>query len=363
MAISGSVVGREVVAIMVQSGQSWNTEDTSAGTALYAEDFGLSYSQALDDVPINAGIWQREVDNGTIAAEVNYSAPLEFDEIRGLAGMLGDGSYVTMAETNSGKGDWIHIIKPSGDNFGDFFTFAVQKGNDIINVVPSLKFTGFTLSGQASPNRMMISYSAIGSKVDNASTGITANDFASPSYLTGNGGRAYFRNLSVFINDQSAATLDTVDEISNLITGIEFSSQRALSQDYTNTSGLSMEEPVEDGMMETTCRLDFRTQDSTGSGLFDDLVAGTKKKLKLQVTGNAASSATGSVANASFTVECPHVRVGEDDFPNLSGEGRQTNSLTLRVLGAVTTSDASGMPFTEPYKVTVVNNQSSKQVT
>lgn len=180
--------------------------------------------------------------------------------------------------------------------------------------------------------------------------------------MSGNGGRAYFRNLKVFINDQSAATLDTGDEISSLLTGVEFNCQRNLAQDYTNTSGLSMEEPVEDGMMEITCRLDLRTQDATGSALFDDLVNSTQKKLKLEVSGAAASSATGTVANASFMIECPHVRVGEDDFPNTSGEGRQSNSLTLRVLGAASASDAPGMDFDEPFRLTVVNNQSTKQI-
>jgi hypothetical protein len=364
MAISGSVVGREIV-VLLKQGATWGTEvtmGTGNGYGIYAEDWGLSFSQPLDDVPINTGVWGQEVDQGVISAALNPQMPITFDEIRLFAGVLGDGSYDTPAEVNAGKGDYQHIIYPSGDNFGDFWTIGIQKGNSIVQTIPSWKPTGFTISSTASPNRCMVQFQGVGNTVENNSSVITATAFTGVSYITGPSGRAYFRNARIYINDQTAATLATVDEISNLITSFEFTFNRNLSQDYTNTSGLKMEEPVEDGMVDVTAVLNFRNQDSTGSALFDDLTNGQKKKLKIAISGAAATSATGTVENAGFTLECPNVRVGDNDFPNVSGTGRQTSTFNLRALGAVAAGDAPGMDFLQPFKLTVVNAQSAKQV-
>lgn len=359
MAVTGSIVGRETVAYFKQ-GSAWGTEATPGEGLLIMED-GMEFSQSLDPIEENDSTWLRDYELGTKTAGFNFKQAFRFDDIRGLAHVLGDGSYATVTEQNAGKSDYVHTMYPAEDNFGDFATLAIKKGS-IIQTFPSVKFAGFTLSGTSSPNRIELSFNTFGNDLISNSTAITASSFSSLTQPSGNGGRAYFRNLSFLLNDQSGATLASGDEITNAITSFEFSTQRQLASDYTNDSGLTIEEPVEDGYLESTLTLQLRNLDNVVDGLYADWVNKTPKKLQFSILGAKASTATGTVASAVLQVDAPHVLVENVDYGPYSGPGRISSSVTFRILGADTTADAAGMPWLQPFRLKVINNQSAKAV-
>ncbi len=361
MALTGSIVGRETIAYFKQAA-TWGIEATPGAGMLLMED-GMEFDQTLDPLEENDSTFLKENDLGTRTAAFNFKQSLRFDDMRGIAMVLGDGAYTTpITAENAGKGDFLHTVLPAPDNFGDFATMAIKKG-DIIQSFPSVKYAGFTLTGQASPNRFEVSVNTFADNLLNASTVITANSFTDLSKPSGNGGRGFFRNFTVELNDQSAASLTgTADGITNAVTSVEWSVQRALAADYTNTSGLNIEEPVEDAYLESTITLQLRNLDSLVDGLYTDLINKTAKKLQFTITGAAASSATGSVANARFQVDAPHALVENVDYGPYSGPGRISAAVTFRLLGAETTSDASGMAFVEPFQLQWVNAQADQAV-
>lgn len=360
MTISGSIVGREVQSFFTQ-GVTWGTELTApaAGSGIYITEDGISFSQSVDFLEENASAFQRDADLGTVSASLNLKQNLRYDDLRGIALSLGDESYATPTEVNVGKGDYQHVIYPASDNYGDFACAAFKKGS-LIHVAPSVKFFGFTIEAQPSPQRVGVSFETRATTLKNDSTVITASQFDDLTAPGGAGGRAFFRQLRIFLNDQSSATLATADEI--FVSGLTFSFRRALGEDYTNSSGTEVAEPVEDGYPVATCTLRQPSFATEQDAYITDWLTKTAKKLKIEFVGAAATEATGTVANDTFRIECPHALVESVDPAPYSGPGRIPASVTLRLLATDTTSDAPGMSFTHPFRLTAINSQSAKAV-
>lgn len=360
MTISGSIVGREIQAFFTQ-GSSWGAELTAApaGSGILLTEDGLSFSKNLDFLEENSSTFHRDADLGTVSAALNIKQNLRYDDLRGIAFCLGDGAYSTPTEVNVGKGDYQHVLFPAPDNEGDFACIALKKGS-LIHLAPSVKFSGFTIEAQAAPQRVTVAFDTTASTIKNNSTVITASQFNNLTTPGGPGGRVFFRQARVFINDQSSAALDTVDEI--FISALTFSFQRALTEDFTNSSGLEVAEPVEDGYPTATCTLQQPSFGSEQDGYLSDWLSKTPKKLKIEFTGAAATEATGTVADDTLRFECPNVLIESMDTAPYSGPGRIPASVTFRLLAADTTADAPGMSFTQPFKITAINSQTSKAV-
>ena len=360
MAISGSIVGREVAAFFTQ-GAEWGTEATAAaeGSGIFIVEDGLSLSQSLDYLEENASAFQRGADLGTISAALNLRQNLRYDDLRGMALALGDGAYATPTEVNAGKGDYEHVIYPAEDNEGDFACVALKKG-ELVQVAPSVKFAGFTLEAQPSPQRVSVSFETRANAVRNDSTAITASQFEGLTAPGGAGGRAFFRQVRVYINDQSAATLATGDEV--FVSGLTFSFRRTLTEDYTNSSGLEAAEPVEDGYPEATCVLQQPSFGAEQDGYLGDWLSKTAKKLKIEFKGSAATEATGTVADDTLRIEAPHALVESMEPGPYRGPGRIPATVSFRLLGAESTSDAPGMTFVQPFRLTAINSQGAKAV-
>jgi len=359
--VTGSVVGREAK-IIRSAGTTWGTESTATYYEWKLLGDGLSFSQDLDPIEESNSTWLKDADLGNTSASFTPRHALYFDDIHAIAQVLGDGNYATPAEENTGKGDYKHTVYPDEDNNGDFETVAVKKGA-YIHSLHSVKYPGFHVEGQASPQRIEISFDTLVSNLDNASAVLTAADFtAATAQPSGNGGRAFFRNFTFRINDQSGATLGVGDAISNVVTGFKFSFVRSLTEDRTNSSGLQIEEPVEDSYPETTLRLDLRNLDGDIDTFITNYLAGTKKKLDFEITGSAASTATGTVATASFKISAPNAKLESVDAGSYEGPGRISSSVIFRLHGTDTTGDANGMAFLEPFKLEVINAQSGAAV-
>lgn len=359
MAVTGSIVGRESAHVYLQAG-TWGTEITGTYQEWLLEDDGLDFSQELDPIEENASVWLKDDDLGTHSVSFAPREGLKFDQLHGIFSVLGDGNYATPAEANASKDDWTHTAYPDEDNNGDFDTIGIKKGS-YIHALTAVKFFGFAMSGQAAPNNIKVTYDTLVRNITNASTVITASTFTGTNPLSGNGGRVFFKNFAFYIADQSATTaLTATDAISNVISSFEFIFRRSVTEDRSNTSGLYIEEPVEDGYPEATLTLELNNLDSDIDTFITNHLANTEKMLKFEITGAVASSATGTVATASIKVEAPRAVVTEVSPGPYGGPGRIGSRVTFKLNAADTTSDAEGMAFVEPFKLTAICGQSAK---
>ena len=359
MTVNGSLLGRESLAQMIR-GNNWGEEATTGKGFLMLDD-GLSYSQESIAYEENGSVWPQDSDKGTVSTGLDYKQYLRFDDLRGIAFTLGSGAYQDPVELNSGKGDFRHVISPSGDNFGDYATIAMKKGA-MVQTFPSVKFAGFTISGQTNPGRMEVKYHAFANNMVTNSINYPPSSFDSLQYLQGNGGIAFFRNLRLWINDRDAAALGQGDLLSNSLTSFEFSFQRQLVSDYTNCSGFEIEEPVEDSFAETTINLGLRNYDIQAAELFDKWQQNGRLKLKIEVVGAAATSASGDVSPASLIIELPNVAVENVEPGAYAGPGRISSSVNLKALALPTGQTAQGMDFNQPFRLQAVNAQNVKAV-
>ncbi len=359
-----SVTGRESTSYWKQ-GAVWGTAVDGGAGMLLMED-GLEIDNALSGVEENNSAWMKDMDLAPSTAAFNYKQNLRYDDIRSMACVLGTADYAAPAEENVGKGDYKHTIYPATQTEGVYATFAQRKksaSTTVVQTANSLKYAGFTLTGNPSPGRFEMAYNTFADTIDNASATITDSDFTSLTIPSGNGGRAFFRNMAFLMNDQSGATLATGDAVSNAITSLEFSYQRSLAADYTNTSGNTIEEPCEDSFGEAIVTLEMRNLDSVLDGYYTDWKAGTTKKFKFTITGAAATTATGTVAAASFIVSAPKAFITNVDYGAYTGPGRLAGKITLQLMGTETTGDSSGMAFLQPFQVEVINAQTAEVIT
>lgn len=359
MTVNGSILGRETVAL-ISRGNQWGVENPVAKGLFLLED-GISYSQEMLPWQENGSVWQMDRDPGTITTGLDFRQYLRFDDLRGIAYTLGGSAYQTPVEINAGKGDYRHIIDPSADNYSDFASIAFKKGT-MIQSFPSVKFAGFTVTGQVNPGRMEIKYHTFANNLITNSTSFTTLTFDSPDYPVGNGGILFFRNLKIWIKDRDGTAFDLSDLLSNSLTNFEFSFQRQLAGDYTNTSGMEIEEPVEDGIAESDINLSFRNLDSDIQNFFDTWKSNGRYKMRIEITGAAASEATGDVSPATIKIDLPNVSVERAEPGVYSGPGRIAASASFKALALPQEITVAEMPFNQPFRLEAVNNQAVKAI-
>lgn len=352
-------VGRQAKYIRCQS-DTWNTEATGTWAVWDIWEDGVGVTQALDPIEESDGIFLKDSDVGEHSAAFAPREALRFDVIAPLMMSIGTSNYSEPTAANAGKGDYEHINRPAEDITGLFDSIGIKKGS-YIHSLYSVKYRGWTLEGTTSPQRVTVSHDCIASRLDNASTVVTANVFtAADAEPSGNGGRAYFRNMTVKIKNQSAATaIATGDAVSNLISSFSFTWGRNLAEERDNSSGIYVAEPDEDGYPEATLSLTFRGMESATDTALTNLLGNTTKMLELEIVGNAASAATGTVNNAGLKIEAPRVKVLEVEAGPFSGPGKLPASVVYGLYAPDTTSDAEDMAFAEPFQITVTNNQAA----
>ena len=355
-------VGRQVKVIRKQ-GVTWNTEPTGEYTIWNITEDGLGFTQNLDDIEESNSTWVKDADVGIHSASFTPKETLRFDNIAGLMLCMGTANYLDVTASNAGKGDYIHQNMPDEDITGFFEAIGIQKGS-LIQTLHSVKRRGFAITGQPDPQRIEISYDTLVSRLNNASTVNTAAAFTgATAEPTGNGDRGFFRNLTVRLADQCAATaLASGDEITDLISGFEFNFARDLTEEQDNSSGLYIAEPDENGYPTATLRLNFKGLTSIGDTAITNLFDNTAKMFDLEIVGNAASTATGTVDLAKLYIEAPRAKIIESEPGAYAGPGRLPSSVLLKLYAPDTTSDAEDMDFDEPFRLTVINNQVAKVI-
>lgn len=356
------VTGREVVAVY-GAGVTWDTEVGTGLKQIKFTDENLSEENSMEEVEEINSPWGSEDELGPQSAKADLSQRMRFDDIALLMAVLGSDNYEAVTEVNVGSQDYQHINRPSLRNSGLFFTYAAKKGNRI-QVIPSLKINGFSLKGQASPNRFTVSYMSAGSRLIEDSAIVDGAAIAgAAAAVSGPGGYGYFRGLKVYMNDRSGAALAAGDEILSKITAAELTVQRNQVADQTNTSGLGTEEPEDDGIFSVRIKLTFKDFDDFLGGLKTDLANQTRKKVKLEIIGGPASSEVGTVAPASWTFEFCNAQIVSVPAGSVSGANRiPGGEVELKCIGNLDGATVNGMSFNESFKFTGVNNQAVKVI-
>jgi len=357
MTMKSYVVGRETKAMLTQS-SSWGTV-SSGGDGLLFENASFKWEQAQNEIILSNSYWKERLEPGQISCSIEINQPFMFNDLRCLAMTMGYAGYSAPQEKTEGMGDYLHQLVPSTTTGDLFATLACKRAEGIYSVFPSCAFQGFEISGSTDPNRIMIKHMGLADTAINGAAGIADVEFSNLSYAYDQ--RAYFRNLKVYIADADGTPITTDDEITNLIKSIHFSFNRTLSKDYTNTSGNSIESPVEESAPGISLKLGLIRKDAILSTFFNDRMAATRKQIVCEVVAGPANPAEGSPhENARLTIEIPAAVVVSDNFVGFDGMDRQSGEVGFDILAPESTS--ASMPFAEPFRISIVNNLSSRAI-
>lgn len=283
------------------------------------------------------------VNNGHITVDVKITGELRYEsQIWTLITFVMGGSTVSTIVAN----EYYHTLSPTITT--SLFGTLVLYDGVTYREIPGFKASSFRLftDGQF----LKYELNGIGDTVK--TTGQTNTTFSSVTYdstvLRIPHGVGKF-----LINDQSGATLaDPTDKI--CITNWELIFERAMNRDFTacgnsvaNAGKTSV--PVEEAA--PTITFNFDLAEYTSKNFHDLMVAETLEKFQLSFTGGVIDTTN----NYSMTISATAAKVVSFEA-DPSGQSRIPESISLRLLQAE--SNPSGMAYTDPVRITVVNGSS-----
>lgn len=229
-----------------------------------------------------------------------------------------------------------------------FLTLAVDMQNYVLEV-PSLKVRGYTLR-VGENGRMMVSFAVIGAKTNYDST-VNTNSAVASATAAQLGNRLFRKNGRFRMNVQSAAALSGSDELA-IIKEITLGTTRPLADDDHVFNQDYIIEPDDDGFPEFPVEITYARM-STASA--NSLVAGIKEarvfKADWMFTGPYINSTTRRSAHFEFpALQLRQIRIAP------SGPGQVRPTATFHAKLAAT--PPSGMSFTDPVKLTIINANS-----
>lgn len=359
--MSGPTTGNLTKAIL-KLGSAWGTAVAPATTDGIRINEGGSenfseppFMSKTSDQPAGN---RSAVSQGLVSASKTIMANLNYNDLRFLAYVFGNGTnYTAPVEQTGGQGDYLHVVVPADDIYGLFFTYAEQHGS-LIKTFPSNKGMRFMLSGEAADDlhvKYEFEFAAYDRVWDNAV--INSSHFTSLTYPAVTD--VMFDQLVWRINDADGSALASGDALG--IRSFSFSYRRVLAADlYDNASSRRIIEPPNNGIEFDLISLTVERNyfDSTWKDFIGDLKAHTPKKFDLTFTG----SQIGSGYNYTWLIECPCAWITDPaDSGNYTNSGLLPASMTLNI---VRPSDAltSGMTFSDAVKISVTDEISAKQV-
>ena len=343
-----NVLSRETIFYLMGNSEgtpsAWGTELTG-GTRLKLITDNPARSQddtLLEETDTNG--WKEDFDLGLISAGASPNTFFRYDDLRLMAYCLGPDNYAVPVVGSAGA--YSHVVSPSEKICDSWVTLAAEKGANLVQVYPSLKITGFTLTGQPGPQPLSANYTGIASDLITDSTTITKViiDAALAGPDTG-AERVQFRQSTLEIADEGGV----LAEIANILDQIVFSFQRDMPEEHTNSSGLKIEEPLEDGYPSAIFTISFRNLDAPHSTYYENWAGLVLKKVKFESTGSAIAAGDAR----SFIIEAERVKIIDVTPAPLTG-GKIVYTMTLECLG-----DPDGT-FVEPFQITSVNTSADK---
>lgn len=302
-------------------------------TPVTDESLGLPFSTGAIPGPIKV--------EGDISANLRYdSLHLPFALCMGTTGApssLGNGAY-----------SYNYKIKKLLD--GIFGAFG-KNMKAYIEEHPSVKFSGFTLKGETGKPLDVVFKTISFNKVVDSTTNTTGT-FANVTVFEKEN-LVRFSQGVIRMNNQTAGALSSGDII--YPGSFEVNFNRKLKGEYsskylTATAQELIDEPLDDGPMEVTLKIDFSRH--TGSAYIADLNNNTYKKMDMIFTGNLIGGAN----YRQFYLRFPNLQLLNDNPTDAKGNIKEP--LEFKAHGCLTApTGMSGL--TDPFDLGGVNRWST----
>lgn len=252
-----------------------------------------------------------------------------------------------------GAASYDYTYKPAKNTDGLFVTFMKYMKNYIAEV-PGLKFSGFTIKGQAG-KAVEITFNCIGSMVNrNTTTGTnTLTTFANVT-IPEIANQVRFAQGVFRINNQSGIALAVGDVVNP--TDFEFTYKRNLKGTYgTYVSGATnprdvIDEPTNDGRPECTLKLTFPRHTSVTR--LTELGTDTRKKMDITFTGAIIEGAIPRL----FKIQMPHLQYSKVPITDAQGIIQEPVEFICHAAAA---APAGMTGITDPFWITGTNARST----
>ena len=246
-----------------------------------------------------------------------------------------------------GSGAYSHTLTMKDSTSGIFGTYAVEKGNDKIHVVPSFKPMKMTMT--VNNGMIRLSLNNRGTKViDDSAIVTTMSSVTYPAIH--NSTRAKFHQAVFWLNAQAGDALDSGDVINPKNFNLEF--DRKLDSEHGSGSSTIME-PLENGKPTVKLGLEFARKDAVNDLFFAEWVAETEKKASITLTGPVIVG----TFTYSMAVELPRLMFEDVEFADA---GIIPAKIVQRAV--VADSAPTGMTVTKPLTITLVNTRSTSLI-
>jgi hypothetical protein len=314
---------------------------------------GDSLTKKQPNVPDNATGSQFEgySDLGNIDAGWGAPADLAYDGYMLMLALAMGTAGVPAAQGTGYK----HTLKIAASRAGLFATFIKNYRANIFEA-PSVKLTGFKISGPDSNGLVNIEFKGIAfDKLQGSATNTIAT-FANVTFPY-KGNRVLFKQGVFRLNTQSAAALASpadVIKVSKFELNYDWSAKGELTSEFGNR----IDEPTDDGKPVVTLKLDFPRYDDAGKTRIDTFDAEALLKADITFTGALISGTD----YRTMAIRLPQLKMERPDQPFNAATIPQ--SVTYRGQAAAAaplgmrTADM-GYDLVNPFDLMFINTQST----
>ena len=229
-----------------------------------------------------------------------------------------------------------------------FFTLAVDM-SQYVKEIPALKLTGYTLR-VGENGRMNIEFTAIGNKATYDSTTNT-NSTVSAARATSLGNRLFRKNGRFRMNLQSAGALGSSDEMA-IVREISLGTSRPVAGDDFVFNQDYIIEPDDSGFPEFPVEITFARMNTVSANSLANALSTAKVfKADWRFLGPYINSTT----QRQMTFEMPALQIRS--FKAAAAGGDQVRPMAT-FHAKLAASAPTGMAFTDPVKLTIINANS-----
>jgi len=292
-----------------------------------------------------------DCDLGAVKVGGDISMYLRYDGC-GLPLALAMGTAGAPVRQEAG-GAYFYTYRPATDTDGLFATFAEHMKSYIMEI-PSLKITGFAMSGEVG-KALVLTLRAIGINRVHDSRVNTVASFGNVTY----GETSHRVKFSQGIFRMNAAPAGPLAPVHRIFPSwFEFSFQRKLKGEYTGgylfRSGGAVrdlfDEPTNDGPPAMSLKLVFPRH--TSATYLSILGGDVRQKMDITFTGEPI----GEGYDRTFTLSFPHLQLMNDNPADEEGIIREPLEFTVLAPG----TPPPGMKgMTDPFQVSGINQRST----
>ncbi len=346
------ITGREII-VGLKKAATWRTAvacGANDGLLILSESMNEKREHLEDD---SAGLaFVQRTDQGKIEASGGLEGYMRYEGIDlALALIMGAaGTPSQQAATTAYTNSYTLATALTGL----FATLAMKKKSDIIHEYPSVKPSGFKLSGSMNAPVKFSLENMIANKLDIASSTNTSATMANVTYPDKGNRIIMNANTTFQINDEDGAAVGAGDKV--YPSGFEFSFSRKMEADHV-AGYEDVGEPDENGFPEATLTLDFPRYNDANHAFFTDFQAFTRKKMEIYFKGSVIES----TYYYEFKITMPNMKLVDPEAA-ISGPGKIPTKLTFKLLG--TDSAPTGMTgILLPFQIDVQNTRTTSPLT